>query len=339
MPHTPIRPSGTFPHKAGEGRRSVLLGAAAALIAGRASAQNPYPDRTIKLVVGYPPGGPNDLLARILAPKLAELLKQTVVIDNRGGSNGEIAAAMVAKAPADGYTILFSSNGPVTVAPALGRKLPYDPATELSAIMPIGASPMLLVVRPDLPAKDVKELIALAKAAPGKLNGASAGTGGMTHLGLELFKSVAGVDIVHVPYKGGGPAMTDLMAGQVDIYFGGVPTALPHVRSGKLRGLAVTSLARLAGAAEIPTLHESGLSGFDAGIWYGVFGPPNLPAPVLSTLRATFATVMADADVKRYFVDNAVDALPTTPERFAQFAADDFVKWQALAKRANISAD
>jgi len=317
----------------------VLLGAVATLIAGRAFAQDSYPERAIKLVVGYPPGGPNDLLARILAPKLGELLKQTVVIDNRGGSNGEIAAAAIAKSPADGYTILFSSNGPVTVSPALGRKLPYDPLTELTPIMPIGISPMLLVVRPDLPAKDVKELIALAKAKPGKLNGASAGTGGMTHLGLELFKSMAGLDIVHVPYKGGGPAMTDLMAGQVDIYFGGVPTALPHARSGKLRGLAVTSLARLAGAPDIPTLNESGLSGFDAGIWYGVFGPPNLPAPVLAKLRAAFTTAMADADVKRYFVENAVDSLPTTPERFAQFAAQDFIKWQDLAKRANITAE
>jgi tripartite-type tricarboxylate transporter receptor subunit TctC len=317
----------------------TAVGLAMASAVGRAFAQDSYPDRAIKLVVGYPPGGPNDLLARILAPKLSELLNQTVVIDNRGGSNGEIAAAMVAKSPADGYTILFSSNGPVTVAPALGRKLPYEPLTELSAIMPIGISPMLLVVRPDLPAKDVKELIALAKARPGKLNGGSAGTGGMTHLGLELFKSVSGVDIVHVPYKGGGPAMNDLMASQIDIYFGGVPTALPHARSGKLRGLAVTSLARLAGAPEIPTLHESGLTGFDAGIWYGVFGPPNLPAPVLAKLRAAFTTVIADAEVKRYFVDNAVDALPTTPERFAQFAAEDFVKWQALAKRANISAE
>jgi tripartite-type tricarboxylate transporter receptor subunit TctC len=185
----------------------------------------------------------------------------------------------------------------------------------------------------------VKELIALAKARPGRLNGASAGTGGMTHLGLELFKSAAGLDIVHVPYKGGGPAMNDLMASQIDLYFGGVPTALPHARSGKLRGLAVTSLVRLAGAPEIPTLHESGLTGFDAGIWYGVFGPPNLPAPVLGRLRQAFATVMADGDVKRYFLDNAVDSLPTTPERFTQFAAEDFVKWQVLARRANISAD
>jgi tripartite-type tricarboxylate transporter receptor subunit TctC len=198
---------------------------------------------------------------------------------------------------------------------------------------------MLLVVRPDLPARDVKELIALAKARPGKLNGASAGTGGMTHLGLELFKSVAGLDIVHVPYKGGGPAMTDLMAGQVDLYFGGVPTALPHARAGKLRGLAVTSLTRLAGAPDIPTLHESGLTGFDAGIWYGVFGPPKLPAPVLARLRAAFASVMADADVKRYFQDNAVDSLQTTPDRFTQFCAEDFAKWQALAKRANIKAE
>ncbi len=317
----------------------TAVGLAVASAAGRAFAQDSYPDRAIKLVVGYPPGGPNDLLARILAPKLSELLKQTVVIDNRGGSNGEIAAAAVAKSPADGYTILFSSNGPVTVSPALGRKLPYDPLTELTAIMPIGISPMLLVVRPDLPAKDVKELIALAKAKPGKLNGASAGTGGMTHLGLELFKSVAGLDIVHVPYKGGGPAMTDLMAGQVDLYFGGVPTALPHARAGKLRGLAVTSLTRLAGAPDIPTLHESGLTGFDAGIWYGVFGPPKLPAPVLARLRAAFASVMADADVKRYFQDNAVDSLQTTPDRFTQFCAEDFAKWQALAKRANIKAE
>ncbi|MGE0424532.1 MAG: Bug family tripartite tricarboxylate transporter substrate binding protein [Reyranellaceae bacterium] len=319
----------------------TAAGLALASAVGRAYAQpiDTYPERAIKLVVGYPPGGPNDLLARILAPKLGELLKQTVVIDNRGGSNGEIAAAAIAKSPPDGYTILFSSNGPVTVSPALGRKLPYDPVAELTPIVPIGISPMLLVVRPDLPAKDVKELIALARARPGKLNGGSAGTGGMTHLGLELFKSMAGLDIVHVPYKGGGPAMTDLMAGQIDLYFGGVPTALPHARSGKLRGLAVTSLARLAGAPDIPTLHESGLSGFDAGIWYGVFGPSRLPAPVLTKLRAAFATAMADADVKRYFVDNAVDELPTTPDRFAQFAAEDFAKWQALARRANLSAE
>ena len=257
-------------------RRAALGGIAALPLAtlSNAHAQTvDFPDRPLRLVVGFPPGGPNDLLARIVAPGIGERLKRSVVVENRAGANGEIAAASVAKSAPDGSVIMLASNGSTTVAPALNRNLAYDIRTDFAAVAPIGINPMLLVVRNDLPARDVAELLALARAQPGKLNGASAGAGGATHLALELFKSMGKVDIVHVPYKGGGPAMADLMAGLVDIYFGGLSTALPHVKAGKLRTLGQTSLVRSAAAPDVPTIAESGLPGYEAAISYGIFLP------------------------------------------------------------------
>ena len=225
-------------------RRSALAGLSAlpllsAGLSARAQTTD-FPDRPLRFVVGFPPGGPNDLLTRLVAPGIGERLGRNVVVENRAGANGEIAAASVAKAPTDGSVFMLASNGSTTVAPALNN-MPYDVRTDFAAVAPVGINPMLLVVRPDLPAKNVAELLALAHDRPGKLNGASAGAGGATHLALELFKSMGKADIVHVPYKGGGPAMADLMASMVDIYFGGLSTALPHVKAGKLRALGQTA--------------------------------------------------------------------------------------------------
>ena len=322
-------------------RRAALAGLAALPLATlRARAQTvDFPDRPLRLVVGFPPGGPNDLLARIVAPGIGERLKRSVVVENRAGANGEIAAASVAKAPPDGSVIMLASNGSTTVAPALNRNLPYDIRTDFAAVAPIGINPMLLVVRNDLPAKNVAELLALARAQPGKLNGASAGAGGATHLALELFKSMGKVDIVHVPYKGGGPAMADLMAGLVDIYFGGLSTALPHVKAGKLRALGQTSLVRSAAAPDIPTIAESGLPGYEAAISYGIFLPAGPRRPWSSRLHAAVDATSARPTSRAKFTDLGADPQFGTPAEFAAYVADDLAKWARLAKEAGLKAE
>ena len=298
-----------------------------------------FPDRPLRLVVGFPPGGPNDLLARIVAPGIGERLKRSVVVENRAGANGEIAAASVAKSPPDGSVIMLASNGSTTVAPALNRNLAYDIRTDFAAVAPIGINPMLLVVRNDLPAKDVAELLALARAQPGKLNGASAGAGGATHLALELFKSMGKVDIVHVPYKGGGPAMADLMAGLVDIYFGGLSTALPHAKAGKLRALGQTSLVRSAAAPDIPTIAESGLPGYEAAISYGIFLPAGASPVLVDRLHAAVDATVRSPDVARKFTDLGADPQFGTPSEFVAYVADDLAKWARLAKEAGLKAE
>src|SRR5258707_3898072 len=261
-------------------RRSILAGLSVLPFAPARAPDEDFPDRPVGFGVGFPPGGPKDLLARLVAPGIGERLKRPVGVENRAGANGEIAAASVAKAVPDGGVFMLASNGSTKVAPALNPNLPFDVRIDFAAVAPVGINPMLLVVRNDLPANDVAGLLALARARPGKLNGASAGAGGATHLALELFKSMGQVDIVHVPYKGGGPAMADLMAGLVDIYFGGLSTALPHVRAGKMRALGQTSLTRSAAAPDIPTIAEAGLPGYEAAISYRIFLPPG-PAPPL----------------------------------------------------------
>jgi tripartite-type tricarboxylate transporter receptor subunit TctC len=323
-------------------RRAALAGIAALPLAAapKVRAQTAdFPDRPLRLIVGFPPGGPNDLLARIVAPGIGERLKRSVVVENRAGANGEIAAASVAKSPPDGSVIMLASNGSTTVAPALNRHLAYDIRTDFAAVAPIGINPMLLVVRNDLPAKDVAGLLALARAQPGKLNGASAGAGGATHLALELFKSMGKVDIVHVPYKGGGPAMADLMAGLVDIYFGGLSTALPHVKAGKLRTLGQTSLVRSAAAPDVPTIAESGLPGYEAAISYGIFLPAGASPALVSRLHAAVEATVRSPDVAAKFTDLGADPQFGTPSEFAAYVADDLTKWARLAKEAGLKAE
>ena len=297
-----------------------------------------YPDKPIHLIVGFPPGGPNDLIARFLGPPLGELLGQSVIIENRNGSNGEIGTAFVSKAPADGYTILVASNGSISISPGLGKKLPYDPRRDLSPLTIVASNPMLLVVPPQSQVKSVSELISLAKGKPGKLSSASAGAAGPTHLALELFKHMAGVDIVHVPYKGGGPALTDVMGNQIDMYFGGLSTALPHVRAGKLRGLGVTSAARSGVAPEIPAIADT-IPGYEASIWYGVFAPPGTPAPLVAKLHDAIVAAIRAPDLHKRLVEQGMDPLSQSPAQFAAYIRDDIDKWARLAKSANIQPE
>jgi tripartite-type tricarboxylate transporter receptor subunit TctC len=274
-----------------------------------------------------------------VAPGIGERLKRSVVVENRAGANGEIAAASVAKSAPDGSVIMLASNGSTTVAPALNRNMPYDIRTDFAAVAPIGINPMLLVVRNDLPARDVAGLLALARAQPAKLNGASAGAGGATHLALELFKSMGKVDIVHVPYKGGGPAMADLMAGLVDIYFGGLSTALPHVKAGKLRTLGQTSLVRSAAAPDVPTIAESGLPGYEAAISYGIFLPAGASPVLVDRLHAAVDATVRSPDVARKFTELGADPQFGTPSEFVAYVADDLAKWARLAKEAGLKAE
>ncbi|MDP1962350.1 MAG: tripartite tricarboxylate transporter substrate binding protein [Reyranella sp.] len=320
-------------------RRAALAGLSALPLASARAQPADFPDRPLRLVVGFPPGGPNDLLARIIAPGISERLKRPVVVENRAGANGEIAAASVAKAAPDGSVIMLASNGSTTVAAALRPTMPYDVRTDFIAVAPVGINPMLLVVRNDLPANSVAELLALARARPGKLNGASAGAGGATHLALELFKALGKVDIVHVPYKGGGPAMADLMAGLVDLYFGGLSTALPHARAGKMRALGQTSTARSVAAPDIPTIAEAGLPGYEAAISYGIFLPAGAPAALVDRLHAAVDATIRSPEIARKFAELGADPQYGTPADFKRYVADDLAKWARLAKEAGLKVE
>jgi tripartite-type tricarboxylate transporter receptor subunit TctC len=322
-------------------RRALLCGTVAAPFVSRSAlAQSAdFPDKPLRFVVGFPPGGPNDLLTRLIAPGIGARLGRNVVVENRAGANGEIACASVAKAPADGSVFMLASNGSTTVAAALNKALTYDVRTDFAAVAPVGINPMLLVVRPDLPAKSVAELLAMAHERPGKLNGASAGAGGATHLALELFKSLGKADIVHVPYKGGGPAMADLMASLVDIYFGGLSTALPHVKSGKLRALGQTGEKRSAAAPDIPTIAESGLPGYEAAISYGVFLPVAAAPALVDKLHQAVDATVRSPEVAAKFTELGADPQFGTPKEFAAYVANDMDKWARVAKEAGLKAD
>jgi tripartite-type tricarboxylate transporter receptor subunit TctC len=320
-------------------RRAALAGALTLPLASAKAQDADFPDKPLHFVVGFPPGGPNDLLARIVAPGIGERLKRSVVVENRAGANGEIAAASVAKSAPDGGVFMLASNGSTTIAPAFDSHLAYDVRIDFTAVAPIGINPMLLVVRNDLPAKNVRELLALARERPGKLNGASAGAGGATHLALELFKSMGKVDITHVPYKGGGPAMADLMAGQVDLYFGGLSTALPHVKSGKLRALAQTSAKRSPAVADIPTVAESGLPGYEAAISYGIFLPAGAAPALVERLHKAVDATLRSPEVAQHFLELGADPQFGTPAEFAAYVAADLAKWARLAKEMGLKAE
>jgi len=319
-------------------RRAFASAAVAAPFVARAQSAD-FPDKPLRFVVGFPPGGPNDLLARLIAPGIGERLKRSIVVENRAGANGEVAAASVAKSPPDGSVFMVGSNGQTTVALALNQKLPYDVRTDFVAVAPVGINPMLMVVRPDLPAKNVEEVLALARSKPGKLNGASAGAGGATHLALELFKSMGKLDIVHVPYKGGGPAMADLMASMVDLYFGGLSTALPHVKSGKLRALGQTGSQRSAAAPDIPTISEAGLPGYECAISYGIFLPAGAPPALVDKLHDAVDGTIRSPDISRKYAEFGADPQFGSPEDFAKYVASDYAKWAKLAQEAGLKVE
>ena len=298
-----------------------------------------FPTKPVRVIVGFAPGGNVDIPARIVASKLGELWGTSVVVDNRPGAGGSLAAGIVAKAPADGHTLLICNIASHGINPAVYRKLPYDPLKEFTPISQIGTAPNVLVVHPSVQAKTVSELVAYAKANPGKLSIASAGVGTSQHLSIELLKSMTGADIVHVPYKGGAPALSDVIGGQVPGMIAGLPTAIASIRSGKVRALGVTSAMRSPQAPEVPTIAESGVPGFEVTSWHGLCAPAGLPKPLLAKLNADLFQVLSTPETKQRLAEQGVDVAPTTPEQYESQIRSEIAKWAKVVKEAGISAE
>ena len=293
----------------------------------------PYPSRPIRVVVPYPPAGTTDIVARLLAAKLTIALKQTVQVENKAGAGGAIGSDFVAKAAPDGYTLLLGATGPITVSQSLSPKPSYDSIRDFAPISIVATVPTMLVVNPKLAATSVAELIALAKANPGKLNFASTGSGATPHLSGELFKLMAGVDIKHVPYKGSAPAVTDLIGGQVDLMFEQIPGAMPFVQSGQLRALAMGSAKRVGAYPNIPTVAESGLTGFDMVAWFGLLAPANTPSEVIKRLNAEVTQIMSTQEVKDKLVSIGAEPQASTTAEFSNTIATEIPKWRSLIEK------
>jgi tripartite-type tricarboxylate transporter receptor subunit TctC len=316
--------------------RSLLL---LLLITAQAAFAQPYPSKPMRMLVGFAPGGANDILARIVSQKLSESVGQPVVVENRPGNAGLIAAELLAKAPPDGHTMMLGSTGTQTIAPNLTPKMPYDPLNALAPVSLVGMAPSALVVHAAVPAQSVQELIALAKSRPGRLTYASSGNGTTLHLGGELFKLMAGVDLVHVPYKGNAPALNDLIGGQVDMIFSALPPLLPLARAGKVRILGVAALERHRSAPEVPTISEQGLQGYVMGTWYGVFTTGGSPAEALERLGVEVRKAVGDAKVRDTIAAQGVDPVSNTPTEFREFFREEFARWAKLVKDAGIKAE
>jgi tripartite-type tricarboxylate transporter receptor subunit TctC len=297
-----------------------------------------YPSRPIRWVVAFPPGGAADVLTRGMAPALSEALGQRIVVDNRSGAGGNIGADIVAKAAPDGYTLLMGFPG-LTTNPSLYAKMSYDPIRDLAPVMLIAVTPAVLVVHPAVPAKSLKELIDFARANPGKLNYASAGIGAAGHMSGELFKMLTRVDITHVAYKGGGPALVDLMAGQVQMLFDSIPTAVPLVRAGKLRALAIAGKARSQQIPDVPTFEESGVSGFDGGTWFGVLVPFGTEQPVIAKIHAALSKVIALPETVARFRTLGLNTVAGTPQEFAAFLKQQTTKWKKVIEAGHIKLE
>jgi len=315
---------------------AVVLAAAA--LALPAQAADKYPVRPVRFIIPFPPGGGNDILGRAYAEKMAERTGQPWVVDNRGGASTIIAAEIVARAPADGYTLLLGTNTTLAVVPALKEKIPYDPVRDYEHISLMSSSPYLLVVHPSFAAKSVKELIALAKAKPGQINYASPGHGTSNHLSFELFKWMAGVDITHVPYKGTGLMMTELMGGQVPVMFASTAAVRPHVRSGKMRALGISTAKRSPAMPEVAPIAESGVPGFHTASWVGLVSPRGLPPAIIARLNKETAVVMEGGEVKEKLAAQGFVPDASTQQEFAAHVKAELARFRKLAKAAGIKS-
>jgi tripartite-type tricarboxylate transporter receptor subunit TctC len=315
----------------------VALLLVASLASGASPAQD-YPTRPVRMVVPFSPGGSTDTLARIVGQKLTERSGQPVIIENRAGAGGHIGAEQVAKSAPDGYTLLLGGV-PHAISASLYSKLPYDMARDLTAIAEVASFPSAIVLHPSLPANSVKELIALARARPGRLSFGSAGIGSPNHLSLELFQAMAGLSMVHVPYKGSGQLVGDLLAGQVQLASMGLPVAVPHVQSGKLRAIAVTGAARSPLLPEVPTVSEAGLPGFEVTSWYGVFGPAGLPAGIVAKLNSEIGSAVTAPEVKERFAALGAEPSVKAPDQFARYVRQEITKWAKVVKDSGAKAE
>ena len=297
-----------------------------------------YPVKAIRVILPFPPGGGADAFMRPIAPRLAELTGQQWVVDNRPGANGNIAAELVANAAPDGYTLFFA-NSSFAINPSLYRKLPFDVVRDFAPITLAAITPSVLATHPSLPVKTVSELIALARRQPGKLTFASGGAGNTMHLGVELLKSMAKVDMLHVPYKGGGPAIIDVIAGQCDLLIVNVGPLLGHIRGGKLNAIAVTSKTRVATLPQVPTVAESGLPGYESNTWYGLVGPAALSKEVVARVNSAAAAVLKNAEVRERYVALGAEPITNTPEQFAAFLKKDMQDWASVVKISGAKLD
>jgi len=315
----------------------VALPLIASLAAGASLAQD-YPSRPVRMVVPFSPGGSTDVLARIVGQKLTERSGQPVIIENRAGAGGNIGAEQVARSAPDGYTLLLGGV-PHAISASLYSKLPYDMARDLAAIAEVASFPSAIVLHPSLPANSVKELIALARARPGQLSFGSAGNGSPNHLSLELFQTMAGVRMVHVPYKGSGQLVGDLLAGQVQLASMGLPVAVPHVQSGKLRAIAVTGAARSSLLPEVPTVSEAALPGFEVTSWYGVFAPAGLPADIVAKLNSEIGSAVTAAEVKERLAALGAEPSVKSPDQFGRYVRQEIAKWAKVVKDSGAKAE
>ena len=298
-----------------------------------------YPSKPIRFVVPYPAGGPLDTVARLLGAKVGESVGQPVVVDNKPGAGGNIGAEIVAKSPADGYTILMGAVATHAINPTLYKSIGYDPVKDFAPITQVASTPNVLVVNPNVPAGDLKEFIAYAKANPGKLNFGSGSTGSAGHLAGELFKSMAGVDMAHIPYKGAAPAMQDLVAGQVQLMFDNWSSSRGQVQAGKIRALAVTTAKRSALAPGLPTIAESGLPGFDISTWFGVFAPAGTPRTALDRLHAEFVKALSAADVREKMINLGAEPVGSSPEEFASYIRTEAEKYARVIRASGAKVD
>lgn len=317
----------------------MMLAAALALngTVARAAQPDPYPAKPIRLVVPYPPGGGVDIVGRHVAQRLSDGVRQAVVVDNRAGAGGTLGAELVQRAPADGYTVMIISTSYAVNANLY--RLPYDPVEQVSPVGLIGTAPFVLAVNPSVPARSLKMLVGLAKQSPGKLNYGSTGQGAITHLATELLNLMAGIRMTHIPYKGAGPALTDLLAGQIDVLLGSTLSTVPHVKSGKLRALAVTSAQRSPVLPDTPTVAESGVAGYDCTLWYGILGPPNLPDTVSERLNEELGRILTSAEMKDRLAREGMVPSPLGRAELRVFLKDEIAKWGRVVKAVGVKLE
>ncbi|GKS74800.1 tripartite tricarboxylate transporter substrate binding protein [Acidovorax sp. SUPP950] len=334
---TSVRPSLRF-----AAHRRTLLAAALAVAATAAvptAFAQAFPNKPITIIVPFAAGGTTDILARVIGQGLSAELGQSVVVDNRAGAGGNIGGQMAARAPADGYTLFMGTVGTHAINAALYKKMPFDPVKDFAPLTRVANVPNLLVANPNQPYKTVQELIAYAKANPGKVNFGSSGSGSSIHLSGELFKSMAKVDMQHVPYKGSAPAVTDLLGNQIGIMFDNMPSAIQHVRSGKLRPIAVTTAKRSPELPDVPTIAEAGVPGYEATSWFGMFAPAGTPAPIVAQLNKALVKVLSQPETKKKLADQGAEPVSETPEQFAAFIQAESAKWGKVVKESGASVD
>ena len=322
--------------------RSMLAGCAAAVfaLAPQFAAADNYPEKPIRFVVPYAAGGTTDLLSRAIAQKLSEAIGQAVVPDNRPGAGGNVGAEIVAKSPPDGYTMLMAPVSPMAINVTLyGNKMTFNPEKDFAPVTLVAKVPLVLVVHPSVPAKTLQELIALAKSKPGQLNYGSAGNGSSNHLVGEMFKTAAGLDLVHIPYRGGGPGMMALVAEQIDMLVGQVPTVTPMVNAGRLRALAVSGAKRSPALPEVPTMSEAGVPGFDATAWYCIVVPAGTPKPIISRLHAELVKILKSPDIRARLVGEGAEVETSTPEELAAFVHAEIQKWSKAVRDSGSKLD